>query len=127
MVGKQPVRSVASKSHGSITVMRIVLVLVSGAGGGSEVTGKSGVGSRVGAGGRVDLTFFRASLAWPFAVARLFGRCLDIRSAVRSSHVKKFPLLMAAIKVQGNRQKSARWSYISRSGFMAIENALFVR
>ena len=56
MVGKQPVRSVASKSLGSRTVMRIFLVLLFGAGGGSEVTGKSGVGSRVGAGGHVDLT-----------------------------------------------------------------------
>ena len=46
--------SVASKSLGSIAVMRIVLVLVSGAGGVSEVTGRSGVGS----GGQVDLTFF---------------------------------------------------------------------
>ena len=31
---------------------------MSGAGGGSEVTGRSGVGSGVGAGRRVDLTFF---------------------------------------------------------------------
>ena len=51
-------RSVASKSLGLITVMQIILVLVSGAGGGSEVTKRSGVGSGVGAGGRVDLTFF---------------------------------------------------------------------
>ena len=58
--------------------------------GGSEVTGRSGVGSRVCAGGRVDLTFFRSNLAWPFAVARLFGRCLDISSVVRPGHVEKF-------------------------------------
>ena len=63
---KRPVISVASKSLGLITVMRIVLVLVSGDGGGSEITVRSGVGF----GRRVDLTFFRESLAWPFAVAR---------------------------------------------------------
>ena len=54
MVGKRRVRSIASKLLGSTTVMQIVLVLVYGAGGGSEVTGSSGVES----GGRVDLTFF---------------------------------------------------------------------
>ena len=97
-------RSVASKSLGLTTVMRIVLVLVSGAGGGSEVTGRSGVGS----GGQVDLMFFRASLAWPFAVARLFGRCLAISSAVRPGHVEKFPLLIAVIKVLGTRMKAAQ-------------------
>ena len=102
-------RSVSSKSLGSITVMRIVLVLVSGAGGGSDVTGKSGVGSGVGAGGRVDLTFFWASLAWPFAVARLFSRCLGISSAVRPGHVEKNHFLMEAIKVLGTGQKAARW------------------
>ena len=44
MVGKLPVRSVASKSLGSTTVMWMVLVLVTVAWGGSEVTGRSGVG-----------------------------------------------------------------------------------
>ena len=102
-------RSVASKSLGSITVMRIVLALVSGAGGGSEVTGRSWVGSGVGAGGRVDLTFFLESLAWPFSVASHFGRCLGISSAVRPGHVENFPLLMAAIKVLWVGQKAARW------------------
>ena len=109
MVGKQPVRSVASKSLGSITVMQIVLVLVSGSGGGSEVTGRSEVGSAVGAGGRVDVKCFWENLAWPFAVARIFGRCLDIRSAVRPGHVRNFSLLMAAIKVLGTGQKAVRW------------------
>ena len=87
--------SVAGKSLGSIRVMRIVLVPVSGAGGGSEVTERSGVGS----GGRVDLTFSRQSLVLTFAVARLFGRCLDISSALRPGHVEKFPLLIDIIKV----------------------------
>ena len=82
--------------------MQIVLVLVSGAGGGSTVTGRSGVGSGV----RVDLTFFRARLAWTFAVARIFGRCLDISSAVRLGHVEKFSLLIAIIKVLGTGQKA---------------------
>ena len=45
MIEKRPVRSVASKSLGSTTVMWIVLVLVNVAWGGSEVTGMSGVGS----------------------------------------------------------------------------------
>ena len=104
MVGKRPVIPVTSKSLGSITVMRIVLVLVSGAGGGSEVTRRSGVGS----GGRVDLIFFRGRLAWPFAVARFFGRCLYISSAARPGHVEKFTLLIAVIKVLGTGQKTAR-------------------
>ena len=103
-MGKRPARSVASKSLGLTTVMRIVLVLVSGAEGGSEVTGRSGVGS----GGRVDLTFFRASLAWPFDVARLFIRCLAISSAVRPCHVEKFPSLISVIKLLGTGQKAAR-------------------
>ena len=98
-------RSVASKSLGSITVMQIFLVLVSGAGCGSAVTGRSGVGSGV----RVDLTFFRASLAYHFAVAGFFGRFLDISSALRLGHVEKFSLLVAVIKVLGTGQKLARW------------------
>ena len=102
-------RSTVSKSLGLITIMRIFLVLVSGAGGGSELTGRSGVGYGVSAGGRIDLTFFLASLAWPFSVARLFGRCLDIRSAVRPGHVEKFLLFIAVIKVLGTGQKAARW------------------
>ena len=85
--------------------MRIGLVLLSGAGGGSGVTGRSGVVS----GGCVDLTFFWARLAWPFAVARLFGRCLDINSAARPGHVEKFPLLIFVIKVLGTGQKAAQW------------------
>ena len=97
-------RSVASKSLGLTTVMRIVLVLVSGAGGGLEVTGRSGVES----GERVDLTFFRARLAWPFDVARIFVRCLAISSDVRPGHVEKLPLLISVIKVLGNGQKTAR-------------------
>ena len=105
MVVKRPVRSVASKSLGSITVIQIVLVLVSGARGGSEVTGRSGVGS----GGWVDLTYFLASLAWHFAVAGIFGMFLNISSSVRPGHVKKFPLLIAVLKVLGTGQKSARW------------------
>ena len=47
-------RSAAKKSLGLTTEIQIVLFLVSGAGGGSEVTGRFGVGSS----GRVDLTFF---------------------------------------------------------------------
>ena len=76
-----------------------------GAGGGSAVTGRSWVGY----GRRVDLTFFWASLAWPFAVARFFGRCLYISSAARPGHVEKFPLLIAVIKVLGTGHKAARW------------------
>ena len=45
MVGKLPVRSVANKSLGLNTVMWMVLVLVTVAWGGSEVTGRSGIGS----------------------------------------------------------------------------------
>ena len=101
-------RSVAIKSFGSIKVMRIVLVLVSGDGGGSVVTGRSGVGYGVYAGGRVDLTFFWESLAWPFAVSGLLGRCLAISSAVRPGHVEKFSLLISVIKVLGTGQKAAR-------------------
>ena len=96
--------SVASKSLGSTTVMRIVLVLVSSAGGGSEVTGRSGVGSC----GWVERAFFWASFAWRFSVARLFGRCFSISSAVRPVHEDKFPLLIAVIKVLGTGQKAER-------------------
>ena len=97
-------RSIVSKSLGPTTVMQIVLVLVSGAGGGSEVTGRSGVGS----GGRVDLTFFRASLVSKFSDTRIFGRCLAIRSAVRPGHVETFPLLISVIKVLGTGKKAAQ-------------------
>ena len=45
MVGKLPVRSVTRKSLVSTTVMWMVLVLVTVAWGGSEVTGRSEVGS----------------------------------------------------------------------------------
>ena len=58
MVGKRPARFVTSKSLSSTTVMRIVLILVSGVGGISEVTGRSGVGSYR----RVDRTFFGQAL-----------------------------------------------------------------
>ena len=77
---------------------------MSGEGGGSEVTGRSGVGCC----GRFDQAFFRASLAWPFSVARLFGRCFSISSAVRPGHVEKFPLLIAVIKVLGTGKKAER-------------------
>ena len=73
---------------------------MSGSGGGSEVPRRSGVGSC----GWVDL----ASLAWPFAFIKLFGRCLAISSAVRPGHVEKFPLLIAVIKVLGIGQKAAQ-------------------
>ena len=95
-------RSVVSKSFGSTTVMRIVLVQVSSAEGGSEVTRRSGVGSC----GRVDLTFFWASFAWPFAVARTFGGCFAISSAVRPGHVEKSPLFIYVIKALGTGKKA---------------------
>ena len=88
-------RSVARKSLGSTTVMCMVLVLV---------TGRSGVGSW----GLVDLTFFLDSLSWPFSVARLFGRCFDMSSAVSTGHVEKLPLLIAVINVAGTGEKTAR-------------------
>ena len=87
-------RSAASKSLGSTTVMCMVLVLV---------TGRSGVGSW----GLVDLTFFLTSLLWPFAVARIFGRCFDMSSAISPSHVEKLPLLIAVINVVGTGEKAA--------------------
>ena len=64
-------------------------------------TGRSWVGSW----GLVDLTFFLASLLWPFSVASLFGRCFDISSAVSPGHVEKLLLLIAEINVVGTREK----------------------
>ena len=52
--------------------------------------------------------FFRESLAWTFAVARLFGRCFAISSDVRPGHVENFPLLIAVINVVGTGEKAAR-------------------
>ena len=95
MVVKRPVRSVASKSLGSNTVMCMVLVIV---------TGRSGVGSW----GLVDLTFFLASLSCPFAVASLFGRCFDVSSVVSLGHIEKLPLLIAVINAVGTGGKAAR-------------------
>ena len=95
MVGKRPMRSVASKSLGSTTVMCMVLVLM---------TGRSGVGSwRL-----VDLMFFLGSLPWPFSVAKLFGRCFDMSSAVSPVHVEKLPLLIAVIIAVGAGGNAAR-------------------
>ena len=51
----------------------------------------------------MDLTFCLASLLWPFAVARLFGRFFDISSAVSPVHVEKLPFLIAEINVVGVR------------------------
>ena len=59
--------------------------------------------------GLVDLTFCLVSLLWPFAVARLFGRCLDISSDVSPGHVEKLPLLIAEINVVGTGEKAVRW------------------
>ena len=59
--------------------------------------------------GLVDLTFCLASLLWPFYVARLFGRCLDISSSVSTGHVEKLPLLIAEINVVGTGEKLAWW------------------
>ena len=75
--------------------------------------------------GLVDLTFCLASLLWPFAVARLFGRCLDISSDVSPGHVETLPLLIAEINVVGTGGKSAQWYYIVRSGFVAMAKVLF--
>ena len=86
MVGKRPVRSVASKSFGSTTLMSMVLVLV---------TRRSGLGSW----DLVYLKFFLASLSSHFAVARLFGRFFDMSFVVSPSHVDKLPLLIAVINV----------------------------
>ena len=86
-------------------------------------TGRSWVGSL----GLVDLTFFLASLSWHFAVARLFGRCFDISSAVSPGHVEKLPLLIAVINVLGTGEKAARWQYIARSGFVAMAKPLFAK
>ena len=88
-------RSVASRSLGSTTLMCLVLVLV---------TGRSGVGSW----GLVDLIFFLASLSWPFAVARIFGRCFDMSSALSPGHVEKLPLFIVVINVVGTGEKAAR-------------------
>ena len=52
--------------------------------------------------------FYRASLARTFAVARLFGRCFAINSAVRLGHVEKFTLLIAVINVVRTGEKAAR-------------------
>ena len=95
MVGKRPVRSVARKPLGSTTVMYMVLVLV---------TGRSGVGYW----GLVDLMFFIASLSWPFAVARIFGRCFDTSSAVSPGHVEKLPLLAAIINLVATGENAAQ-------------------
>ena len=95
MVGKRPVRSVASKLLGSTTVMYMVLVLV---------TRRSGVGSW----GLVELMFFLASLSRPFAVASIFGRFFDMSSAVSPGHVDKLPLLIAVINLVGTGEKAAR-------------------
>ena len=97
-------RSVASKSLGSTTLLWMVLVLVTVPWGGSEVTGRYGVGSL----GRVDLMFFQATLAWTFAVARIFGRCFAIISNVRPGYVQKFALLISVINVVGTGEKAAR-------------------
>ena len=76
MVGKRPVRSVASKSLGFTTVMCMVLV---------PVTGRSGVGSWV----LIDLMFFLDSLSWPFSVTSkaccvgLLGKVWDVRAEYR--------------------------------------------
>ena len=52
--------------------------------------------------------FFREILSWPFAVARLFGICFAISSAVRPGHVDKFLLLIAVINVVRTGGKAAR-------------------
>ena len=63
------------------------------------------VRSWVGSWGLVDLTFFLASLLWSFAVARLFGRCFDISSALSPDHVEKLPFSIAKIDVVGTGGK----------------------
>ena len=55
--------------------------------------------------GLVDLTFFLARLLWPFSVARLFGICFVISSAVSPGHVERLPLLIAVINVVGTGGK----------------------
>ena len=42
---------------------------------------------------------------WPFAVARIFGRCLDISSAVSPGHVEKLTFFIAEINVVGTGKK----------------------
>ena len=73
---------------GSIILRWIVFDLVEGGRGVSLSTrcGKTSGWDRT---GRVDLIFLRASLECPFAVAKLFGRCLEISSAVKPGHEEK--------------------------------------
>ena len=68
------------------------------------VTGRSGVGYW----GLVDLMFFLASLSWPFAVARIFGRCFDMSSAVSPCHLEKLQFLIAVINVVGTKENAAQ-------------------
>ena len=65
--------------------------------------------SWVGSWGLVDLTFFLASLSWPFAATRLFGICFDMSSSVSPGHVDKLPLLIAVMNVVGIGEKAVRW------------------
>lgn len=81
----------------------------------AEGTGRA-AGSREGGGraggdraGRVERMCMRASFEWPFAVAKLLGRCLEIRSAVKPGQEEKKPLFIAAMKVLGTGLKTARW------------------
>ena len=52
--------------------------------------------------------FFLSSFECTFAVARIFGRCVAISSAIRPGHVEKFSLLIAVINVLGTGQNTAQ-------------------
>ena len=54
---------------------------------------------------------FCSWLRWPFTVKEYWGRYLEIRLAERPGHDMKWPLLMAAIKVELTVLKADAWKY----------------
>ena len=56
---------------------------------------------------QVEQRFFCTWSSWPFKVKKYWGRCLEIIPADRPGHDVKWPLLMAAMKVELMRLKAA--------------------
>ena len=49
----------------------------------------------------------RASFEWPFAVAKLLGRCLEIRSAVKPGQEEKKTLVYCRDESAGHRAEDS--------------------
>ena len=127
VTGKRPVWSVLTFPVNSTVCRYAILVRTLGSCKGLGWVVITG-GLEMGVAGEVflvDRTFFRSWCRWPFAVARLLGKCLRTRAEVRPGHGVKKTEVMAAFQVDTTGLNADRWRYCTMSDFVERVLTLF--